>query len=54
MKPAFEELKEPVHSLKVKRLVKHAILPKKANQYAAGYDLFSSKQLILKLRSIQS
>ena len=47
MKPQPEEDKEVVHSLRVKRLVEHAILPKKANQYAAGYDLFSSKSLFV-------
>ena len=42
MKSHSEEHKDTVHSLRVKRLTDNAILPQKANQYAAGYDLFSS------------
>ncbi|CAI2381566.1 unnamed protein product [Moneuplotes crassus] len=42
MKPQAEEKKETVYPLRVKRLVENAIVPKKANEYAAGYDLYSS------------
>ena len=33
---------EAVHILKVKKLTENAIIPQKANEYAAGYDLYSS------------
>ena len=50
MKNHTEEVKETVYALKVKKLVENAIIPKKANQYAAGYDLYSSntEDLVIK------